>query len=351
MPGNPISEFNRARIVALHQEGLSAHRISDRLNIPRTSVRRIITLFHETGGVGRRRGTGRPRVTTHREDRYVTGYVRRNRRITVPALRSHFLRTYRRPISISTIRRRLHSDNLRARRPLRVPRLLPRHKAARLHWGQDHRNWLLPQWRNVLFSDETRFGLESDSRRERVWRGPGRLERLNFAREIVPYQGGTVMFWGGIMYGRRTPLVLIERTMTGTIYAENIIEPIIQPLRTEFGENFIFQDDNARPHRTQRVRNMLREGNIERLDWPANSPDMNPIEHVWDHIARAIQDRENPPVTRQELIIAAEEEWANMDQDYIDNLIRGMPRRVGQLMERRGDHTDGGQEFWRYVYI
>lgn len=340
MPGHPISQFDRARIVALHQEGLSNHQISARLNIPRTTVRRILTLFQETGSVERRRGTGRPRVTSGREDRYVTNYARRNRRITVTALRSHFLRTYRRRISRTTIRRRLHASNLRARRPLRVPRVSPQHRAARLQWAMEHRDWFLAQWQNVLFSDESRFGLQSDSRRERVWRGPGRQERLLFAREVVPYQGGTVMFWGGIMYGRRTPLILIERTMTGTIYAENIIEPIIQPLRNEFGANFVFQDDNARPHRTRRIQNMLEENNIVRMVWPANSPDMNPIEHVWDHLASAILNRENPPLTLRGLVVAAQEEWDNMDQQYVDNLIRGMPRRVGQLIEQRGNHTE-----------
>lgn len=340
MPGNPISQFDRARIVTLHEEGLSNHQIAHRLNMPRTSVRRIVNLFRETGSIARRPVTGRPRVTSEREDHYMANFTRRNRRITVTALRTHFLRTYHRVVSTSTIGRRLHSSNLRARRPLRVPRISPQHRAARRQWAQEHRDWLLPQWRNVLFSDESRFGLQSDSRRERVWRSPGRQERLTFAREVVPYQGGSVMFWGGIMYGRRTPLILIQRTMTGTIYVENIIEPIIQPLRNEFGENFIFQDDNARPHRTQRVEIMLQEGNIQRMNWPANSPDMNPIEHVWDYLGRAISNRENPPVTLQDLTTAVQEEWHNMPDHFINNLIRGMPRRVGQLIERRGDHTD-----------
>lgn len=196
MPGNPISLFNRARIVALHQENFSNHAISERLGIPRSSVIRILNLYQETGSVERRHGTGRPRVTDQREDQYLANFVRRNPTVSITALRGHFTRTYRRVISSTTARRRLHAANLRSRRPLRVPRLLPRHIAARLDWARDHRGWLLAQWRNVLFSDESRFGLVSDSRRSRVWRGPGRLERLAVPQEVVPYQGGTVMFWG-----------------------------------------------------------------------------------------------------------------------------------------------------------
>ena len=161
MPGQSISAFDRSRIVCLHQQGWSNHQISETLGIPRTSVIRIIQLFQETGNVNRRPGGGRPRVTNEREDRYVVNFTRRNRSITVPVLRTHFRRTYGRVISGRTLRRRLASANLRSRRPLRVPRLTRQHIAARLRWAREHINWFLPQWRNVLFSDESRFGLTS----------------------------------------------------------------------------------------------------------------------------------------------------------------------------------------------
>lgn len=339
MPGHSISTFERSRIICLHQQFWSNHQISETLNIPRSSVIRIIRLFQETGNVNRRPGGGRQTVTNAREDRYIANFVRRNRNITVPAVRTHFRRTFGRLISERTLRRRLAEANLRSRRPLRVPRLTRQHIAARLVWARDHINWLLPQWRNVLFSDESRFGLTSDSRRMRVWREPGRAARLTFATEVVPFQGGTEMFWGGIMYGRRTRLIHIPQTLTGDIYLENVIRPIIQPMREELGENFIFMDDNARPHRARRVQNVLEEAHVQRLDWPANSPDMNPIENVWDMIGRAIFRRQNPPTTRQELIIAVEEEWNTIPQQQLNNLILSMPRRVNSLLQNRGSHT------------
>ncbi|CAH1996574.1 unnamed protein product [Acanthoscelides obtectus] len=167
--------------------------------------------------------------------------------------------------------------NLRPRRPLRGPRLTRRQIAARLQWAREHQEWLLPQWRNVVFTDEVRFGLVSGDRRIRVWREPGHDQRLNLARELVPYQGGSIMFWGGIMFNQRSPLIQIQGTMTAEIYEENVIQPIIQPLRNEFGNNFIFMDDNARPLRARRVEPALEMGQIVRLPWPANSPDMNPM--------------------------------------------------------------------------
>nr|CAH7725867.1 unnamed protein product [Callosobruchus chinensis] len=74
-------------------------------------------------------------------------------------------------------------------------------------------------------------------------------------------------------------------------------------------------DDNARPHRTRAVQQALENGNIVRLEWPAMSPNMNPIEHVWDYVSRAIFNRNNPPRSTQELIVAATEEWENIPQE------------------------------------
>nr|CAH7716073.1 unnamed protein product [Callosobruchus chinensis] len=105
-------------------------------------------------------------------------YARRDRSVTVPVLRSQFQRTFNRVISTATIRRRVLASGLRCRRPLRVPLLTASHRTARLQWARAHQDWLLPQWRNVLFSDESRFGLVSDDYRERVWRERGGQNRL-----------------------------------------------------------------------------------------------------------------------------------------------------------------------------
>nr|CAH7720476.1 unnamed protein product [Callosobruchus chinensis] len=89
------------------------------------------------------------------------------------AARMQKARTFNRVISTATIRRRVLASGLRCRRPLRVPLITARHRIARLEWARAQQDWLLPQWRNVLFSDESRFGLVSDNYRERIWRERG----------------------------------------------------------------------------------------------------------------------------------------------------------------------------------
>nr|CAH7727256.1 unnamed protein product [Callosobruchus chinensis] len=123
--------------------------------------------------------------------------------------------------------------------------------------------------------------------------------------------------------------------MTSAYYLQNIIYAIVQPLRNEIGDQFIFMEDNARLHRTRAVQQALENGNIARLEWPAMSPDMDPIEHV----SRAIFNRNNPPRSTQELIFAATEEWDNIPQEVINNLIIGMHRRVDALIRSRCGNT------------
>nr|CAH7726977.1 unnamed protein product [Callosobruchus chinensis] len=204
MSRNELSAFDKTRNIALWQEGLSRHQIANRVNVVRSTVSRTIRRYEETGEVNSRPRTGRPTGSTRREDRYIAQLARRERSVTVPVLRSQFQRTFNRVISTATIRRRVLASELRCRRILRVPLLTARHRIARLQWARAHQDWLLPQWRNVFFSDESRFGL-------------------------------------------------VRGTMTGAYYLQNIINTIVQLLRNDIGDHFIFMDDNARPHHTTAV--------------------------------------------------------------------------------------------------
>lgn len=103
---------------------------ASRLNIARTTVRRIINLYREIGRTDRRQGTGNPRVVNVREERHIANFVCSNWTVSVKALWDRFLRTYRRVISSTNIKKRRSATYLRSRWSLRVPRLLPRHKAA-----------------------------------------------------------------------------------------------------------------------------------------------------------------------------------------------------------------------------
>ncbi|GFY25788.1 transposable element Tcb2 transposase [Trichonephila clavipes] len=186
-----------------------------------------------------------------------------------------------RPISRFTVARRLHGGGLFARRPVRCVPLTPAHRRRRSLWCREHRNWRDNEWGGVLFTDESRFSLSSDSHRILIWRERG---------------------------SRNHPSNIIERN------------------RGAMGLQFLFMDDNAPCHRTVAAEQLLESEDIERMDWPARSPDLNTIEHVWDLLGRRLAARTLPPVTIRELRLALQDEWAAMPQQLIDTLILSMGR-------------------------
>ncbi|GFT22351.1 transposable element Tc3 transposase [Trichonephila clavipes] len=114
-----------------------------------------------------------PRGTTPADDRYIVLQARRNRRQTAGEIARHTTQATGRPISRFTVARRLHGGGLFARRPVRCVPLTPAHRRRRSLWCREYRNWRHNEWGRVLFTDESRFSLSSDSHRILIWRERG----------------------------------------------------------------------------------------------------------------------------------------------------------------------------------
>ncbi|GFY35396.1 transposable element Tcb2 transposase [Trichonephila clavipes] len=248
----------------------------------------------------------------------------------------HTTQATARPISRFTVARRLLGGGLFARRPVRCVPLTPAHRRKRSLWCREHRNWRDNEWGRVLFTNESRFSLTSDSHRILIWRERGRRNHPSNIIERDRYGGRGALVWGGIMLGSRTDLHIFDAgSVTGTRYCNEILLPYVRLFRGAMGLQFLFMDDNAPCHRTVAAEQLI---DIERMDWSARSPDLNPIEHVWDFLGRRLAARTLPPVTIRELRLALQDEWAAMPQQLIDTFILSMGRRCETCLAVRGDH-------------
>ncbi|UYV66514.1 hypothetical protein LAZ67_4001938 [Cordylochernes scorpioides] len=189
-----------------------------------------------------------------------------------------------------TISRRLVANGLHSCRPLRRLPLTPPNRRQRLEWCRARSTWMT-EWHRVVFSYESRFCLSSDSRRVRVWRRRG--ERSNPAaiveRPTVRQRG--IMVWGAIAYDSRSPLLRIQGTMTAQRYVDDVLRPVTLPY-LQGVPNALYQQDNARPHTARISQQALQD--LQMLPWPPYSPDLSPIEHVWDIIRRRLHALPQP---------------------------------------------------------
>ena len=147
-----------------------------------------------------------------------------------------------------------------------------------------------------------------------------------------------MMVWGCITFSGPGDLSRLEGTLDSKCYLEVLDDYVIASFEW-YGMNpakSTFQHDNARVHTSSIVQNWFREHNITVLKWPANSPDLNPIEHVWAYIKRQLNQYKRPPKDMDELWRRVEEIWAKISRKLIRKLYESMPRRIRALLQSRG---------------
>ena len=193
------------------------------------------------------------------------------------------------------------------------------------------------QWRQVFFNDESRFTLFRPDGRRRIYRR--RRERFADASvtEVDRFGGGSVMVWGGISHGVKSPLVVLGGTLTAVRYRDEILRLIAVPLVQQ--HNLIFQQDNARPHVARVCRQFLANHNIQPLDWPAYSSDLSPIEHLWDELDRRVRRRQNTPTTLQPTEKCLVGRVEHIPMRKINTLMNSMHRRIRAATAAGGGHT------------
>ncbi|GFT63576.1 transposable element Tc3 transposase [Trichonephila clavipes] len=217
-----LDAFTRGRIIGKLEEGRSVTSVAAEFGIAHSIVSRLWRQFQTAGTAIRGFSSGRPRGTTPADDR------------------------------------RLHCGGLFARRPVRCVSLTPAHR-RRLSLGcREHRNWRDNEWGRVLFTDESRFSLSSDSHRILIWRERGNRNHPSNIIERDKYGGRGVLVWEGIMLGSRTDLHIFDAgSVNGTRYCNEILLPYVRLFRGAMGLQFLFMDDNAPCHRTVAAEQLL----------------------------------------------------------------------------------------------
>ena len=191
-----------------------------------------------------------------------------------------------------------------------------------------------------MFSDESTLRV-LDDRTQFVRRRPGEEYHRDCVVSTVKHPL-SVMVWGAISVHGVSRLHIVQRMMRQDQYIEVLDRKLIPQLNEWAGgsmENLIFQQDNAPCHTSKRVKRFMQEKNIQLLDWPGNSADMNPIESLW----KVLKDKMNESTitTKKNLIERLIHMWFHDDyfRQTARTLIERMPSRINAVIAARGGST------------
>jgi len=346
-----LSDFQKGEIVALSD--LYSHReIGRKLSIPHSTVSAFLNRYHDHENPANLYHTGRPRKTTSSDDHYLkhSANIDTSQALTELRLNTNI------GISEQTIRRRLRETGVGKYKAVNRPLLSKTQIAGRLKWAREHRNWSVERWQHVIWSDESRVRNQKDPRPKFVFRHRNKREKYD-PKNIHPkstYGGASQMVWACFVGDKLGPIVFVDSSITKDVYIsilEDSLLPFIDVLHTDGQTDIVFQQDNASPHSSsvtkQWLENEAGKHSFSIMQWPSNSPDLNPIEHLWSHVKRELyrrypdtwQLKGSPDTIRSILKKCIHEIWWNIGPTVLKRLIESMPHRVRAVLDARGNVT------------
>ncbi len=212
-----------------------------------------------------------------------------------------------------------------------------------LTWAVEKKNWTVAQWSKVLFSDESKFCISFGNQGPRVWRKSGEAQNPCCLKSSVKFPQ-SVMIWAAMSSAGVGPLCCLKSTINAAIYQE-ILEHFMLPSADKlYGDaDFIFQQDLAPAHTAKGIKSWFSDHGVTVLDWPANSPDLNPIENLWGIVKRKMRDTR--PNNADDLKATVKETWASIPPQQCHKLITSMPCRIEAVIKAKGAPT----KYWVHI--
>ena len=324
--------------IELLESGDSVRQVAKKLRLARSTVgdirkKHLPDLPQPKGG--------RPQSLSENDCRYATRLITTGTFDTAIDVSRHFKKTSGITVSPDTIRRTLKKRGLKAGTKVRKPLLTLRHRKLRLKWAKMYKDMESEDWRKVIFSDETKINLFGSDGKKWCWKKRGKSLEKRLITQTVKHGGGKIIVWGcmtaaGVGFATR-----IIGNMDSELYQSILggeLKETINWYKMKKSE-VTFQHDNDPKHTAKSTQEFLRKHRIRTLRWPPQSPDMNPIEHLWRYVKIKLALNLSQPKNADDMWTKFEQVWNAIPTNFCEKLIDSMPKRVKALIKARGGHT------------
>jgi transposase len=332
-----LNSADKSAIMTLFKENFSQREISNKLGIPKTTVGNVLRKFLNGDPLVRKSGTGRPPKLNKAGLSILVENVDKNPRQS--ARKSVETLSERTGITIcrQTAYGYLKSAGYGSYTGLKKPMLSKKNILQRVKLGEKWLTYGKKFWESVIFSDESKINLNGSDGREVIWRKAGEsLKNKNLVPTFKRAAKG-VMVWGCFSAKGVGKLVFIDGIMDRYKYLEILADNLQESAEIMGLSDFCFQQDNDPKHTSKLVREYFEEKGINLLEWPSQSPDMNPIEHLWAYIKAKL--RASPAKNVSELKTKIIQIWNEITPELTGKLANSMPKRVLSMLRNKGGHT------------
>jgi transposase len=332
-----MNHDTRVQIVTLRDNGMSVRELQNRFKVSRRGIQRLCAKHRNNHTLSDLPRAGRPPLSTKRENRYLARLSITNPRLSARSLRQAWKVEYGVNASLRTVRNRLIAVGLKGRIAKKKPMLSKKNKKLRLRWAKERQGWSQYQWMQTFFSDETPVYLIQSNQRHYVRCGSKDVLSSRCLRPTVQAGGGKIMIWAGFTACGLSSLARVYGTINTECYINLLTENLL-PL--ELPEHaIVYQQDNAPAHKSRRTMMWLSNHGIDILPWPAQSPDLNPMENAWAFLKQRLEERCDIS-TMDGLWNAIQQEWALIPDDYFEKLAISMQNRVRKVIAAKGGCID-----------
>lgn len=328
----------RMLIVKLKEEGKSYAEIAKLIDRPRATIQTVINNYRKNKSFESAPGRGRKKAFTMQVERKIERMVKKDPKTSAPKITALLKKDLNVTVNPQTVRNLLHRQSYAGRISRKKPFLTKRNVVKRLAYVNEFLNKSEEFWNTVVFVDESKFNIFGSDGARYVWRKTGTaLDKQNIT-PTVKHGGGNVMVWGAMGAGGVGDLVFIETNMDKEKYLD-ILQNHLKRSAIKVGatENFVLVQDNDPKHASKLIKNWLIFNVKSTLPHPPQSPDLNPIENLWDLLERRLRQHEikNKQQLKEKLL----EEWNKISIEDTRKLVHSMNTRLQEVITQKGYHT------------